>query len=288
MEQAPHWEWVGHVFSELAQHVGLSGSQFEIERSQEGLDQVVIASGGNRDGLALEILSAQLNSLLQVDEFVQGQAPLARALDLIKAFGEVNLPDSAGAGWKGCQAWGQLGPRLDEMRLVQRNGPPNEGAEPPLRESFCQWVDRDNPVKVEEGFFSILDDLGFGMVDCAGLDRDQFPGYHDFIALGEVFLHEWQIPPAAMKTRRSVIEDDLEERFRMFPKPLNPHGHDLAPREHRLASFQISNTAEMAPILIASRGVQQQIFDCCDLQAGQLRCPFRPNACEGHDRARQW
>src|SRR5258706_11525991 len=96
--------------------------------------------------------------------------------------------------------------------------------------------------------------------------------------MAEVRLHERQVPPLAMQTRRAVVEDQFENRARSLPIALDSESHDFSPHERWLLQGQIADVQGVAAVLIPEGAVQKEVADSEDFQAGQLRCPLRSNA----------
>ena len=86
-----------------------------------------------------------------------------------------------------------------------------------------------------------------------------------------------------MQPRGAILQDDLENGFRMVVKPLDPERNDGAAGRRPLVQLQFANRSQVAAVFVAVRPVQQQIFYGENLQPGQLGCPLRAHAIQrGH------
>src|SRR5436190_10322953 len=171
-----------------------------------------------------------------------------------------------------------LVPRLINTEFASLECSPNESAQPTLRQSFSQRINGSDPAQVNKTFFPTLYNLWFGMVHRARLGRPQFSKYHHFFTHMEVVFKKRQIPPAAMKSACSIIQDDLENRFGVLLEPFDTQGKDFALRDGRFVQLQFGYRTEMPAIFIATRPVQKQFFHCANVQLGQKHCPFRANS----------
>ena len=165
--------------------------------------------------------------------------------------------------------------------------PPDERAQPALRQTLGERINRRQAVEVDEVLFAVFDDFGFRMVHRARLEINRLAEHDHFVAHRKILLHERQVPPAAMEPRGPVVEDQLKDGLGVLLEPLHAEGDDRAPRRRRLAELQLGNRQELAAVLVAPWPMQQQVFDGADLQPGQLRRAFRADAVQGRHRSGQ-
>ena len=91
--------------------------------------------------------------------------------------------------------------------------PPDESAQPPLRQAFGERIDRRNAVDVDETFLAAFDDFGFRVVHRARLGFDELAEDKHLVANGKILFHERQVPPPAMQPRRAVVEHEFKNGF---------------------------------------------------------------------------
>ena len=77
-----------------------------------------------------------------------------------------------------------------------------------------------------------------------------------------------------MEPRGAVLENELEDRPRLFAKGLQPLGDDPTASGGSLPESQIPDGQEMAAVFVAARAMQQQVANGVQAKAGQLRAPL--------------
>ena len=67
---------------------------------------------------------------------------------------------------------------------------PDEPAQPALRQTFRERINRRDAVDVDETFFAAFDDFGFGMIHRARFGFLQFSENKNLVAHCEIIFHE--------------------------------------------------------------------------------------------------
>ena len=147
-----------------------------------------------------------------------------------------------------------------------------------MRQTLGERVNWRQAAEVDDRVLAVFHDFCLRMVYRARLELNWLAEHDHFVAHRKILLHERQVPPAAMQPRGAVIEDKLKDGLGVLLVPFDAEGDDGAPRGHGLAELQLGNWQQMAAVLVAPRPMQHQVFDRANLQTGQLRRPFRPDA----------
>jgi len=288
LEQPPHGVGAGHIAAQLAQDAGLRAGQREAQPRQKGFDEPVIAGARPGAGPGGEVLPPKLNPPLQRQELLERQPPPGQ-FRLRRVVREVQPADGLGArGQRGdCGVQRPRRPgRANRVRELPER-PPDQRAQPALRQPLGQRVDGGEAVKVDEVLLAVFADFGLRVVEGSGLEVHRFAERNHFLAHREVFLHERQVPPAAMQPRGAVIEDQLEDGAGVVLIPLDSVGDHPAPRGGRHAQLQPGDGGKVAAVFVPGRPMPQQVLEGANLQPGQLRGAFRADAGQNRDRLAQ-
>ena len=170
---------------------------------------------------------------------------------------------------------GGLGQGIGDLALKLIQRPPDKRAQPALRQPFGERVNGSQAAEVDDRVLAVFHDFRFRMVHGARLELNRLAEDDHFIAHRKILLHERQVPPAAMQPRGPVIENQLEDGLGVLLEPLDAEGDDLASRCDWVAELQAGDRQQLAPVLVAPRTMQQQVLYGANLDAGQLRRPFR-------------
>jgi hypothetical protein len=111
-----------------------------------------------------------------------------------------------------------------------------------------------------------------------GLVLLQFSENENLVAHREIIFHERQVPPAAMQSRRAVVQDDFKNGFIAAAKTLESERDDFSARRERFVLGEFGNFSEMPAVFVTLGPVQQQIFNRENFQPRELRRAFRADA----------
>src|ERR1039458_10386370 len=105
-----------------------------------------------------------------------------------------------------CCGWGhpRSENRLFDLRFESFQRPPNQPAQPALRQTLGERIHRRNAVDVDETLLAAFDDLGFGMVHRARLGLDEFAENENCVADREILFHERYVLSRWWKSARSA------------------------------------------------------------------------------------
>src|SRR6266508_3530761 len=182
----------------------------------------------------------------------------------------------------------ELLPRIGDASLVGFQRAPDQRAQLPLGQTFRQRINRHNAVEVNEVFRAGFDDFRLRMVDRARFQRIEFAENKNLVARLKIFLHERQIPPAAVQSRRAVVEDELEHRSGAAAPAFDALRDDLAAGGARFAHAQFGNRTKAPSVFMAPRPMQQQIADGAEFQSRELGRAFRADAAQRGQRGVEW
>ena len=168
--------------------------------------------------------------------------------------------------------------RIANLRFKSFQRPPDQSAQPALRQAFGERIHRRDAVDVDETLLAALDDFGFGMIHRARLGLDELAEDEHLVADLEILFHERQVPPAAMQPRRAVVEDEFKNGFAAAAKTFQSLRDNRAARRERFVLRQFGDFAEMPAVFVTARRVQEQIFNRENAEPGKLRRAFAANA----------
>ena len=251
LQQTAHRRLAAQVATDFAQHFGLGAGEGEAEPPEKRFDDMIVAAARQAARIRLKIRATTLNLQLQFEEFVESEF-LPRDFDVGHRLREMKHTNRVGA---------RLVPLKGHLRFELLERPPNEGPQPPLRQAFGQRINGREAIDVNEVFVARFDNLRFGMVHGARPERNRLAIDEHFVARLKIFLHERQVPPAAVQPRRAVVEDEFEHRFAAAAPAFDAARDDFAARGGCLVQSQPGNGADMPAVFIAPRPVKQQIED---------------------------
>ena len=273
MQQPAHRLRAAEIVADFTEDARLRGGKREAERVEKRLDEMIVPRAGQAARVSLKFSAARLDLRLQFDELVEREAA-AGDFHVGHFFREVEQVNGAGQG--GQRGRGFL--RLHDLRLELLERPPDQPAQPALRQPLGERINRRDAVEVDGDFLAGLDVFRLGMVDGARLERIGFAENHHVVADREILFEERQVPPAAMQPRRAVVENELEDGLGALGKIIHALRDDLAARGRGHAELQILDREKMAAVLVAARTVEEEIVDGENFQPRQLRRAFGADA----------
>ena len=137
---------------------------------------------------------------------------------------------------------------------------------------------------MDRRLLACFDDLCLRVVHRARLQGEQLAVDKDLVTDVELVLQPRQVPPAAVEARRAVVEDELEDRLGALGVVVHSLRDDFAEHGGRLVQLELRNgAARRPPVLVATRLVEQQVFQRHDAKLGEALHMPRPHAAQGGD-----
>src|SRR5882724_12535625 len=91
-----------------------------------------------------------------------------------------------------------------------------------------------------------------------------------------------------MQPARAILENDFKHGFLAVAVSLQAQRDDFAARGTRLIDLHLRDGAEMSPVFIAARAVEQQVFNRVESQPRQLRRALGTDAAQVLQGPAQW
>ena len=286
LQQPRHRLSAEHIVADLGQHTLLGDGQFEWQRSKKHVEKM--AGHGDRRRVRTQSRRAfsRQDRKLNREQFLK-RDPLPGGVEIRHFLGEVDHPQRVGLGGELVLEHNVRRQRLRQQRQIVAHRHVSQSSDRPIGQTLRARIDRRETTDMHRIVVWIVEPLPLGR------DHLQLASAHIDPA-GEADSHAWtqrarQVglrPPPDAQTARAVAHDRLS-RLPSLAQVLHADAGDLTD-DGQLDAFQcVGDRADIAPVLVATWQMPEQVVDRVDPQRRHRLARLRRDASQHRYVARE-